>query len=108
MYMPTREQFKPPLSLQTLRDMQDQNRGNPVVKALLWEIRRLQATVIRAEQLVRTIDESGGHPHHMVLDCLRTQLGCEPCLEVKRQQRATDLLNKESEKDRYRHPSEKG
>jgi predicted ATPase len=43
--------FKPALSTDQLRAIQERNRGNDDVMTLLWEIKRLQSTVLRAEQL---------------------------------------------------------
>jgi hypothetical protein len=48
--------------------------------ALLWEIARLRATVLYADQLQRTIGSMSG-AQGLVLDALRARLADEPCVE---------------------------
>lgn len=49
------------------------------VIALLWEIKRLRALVLRADQLQRTC--GGQSCSTVVLNALRTELEGEPCIE---------------------------
>jgi hypothetical protein len=59
--------FKPPLSFEELKEIQDRNRDNADVRRLLWEIKRLHAVVSRANQLVRSI---GPDPHGTALQII--------------------------------------
>lgn len=85
--MPVVPRFKPPLTIEQLSEIQSRRRTDPDVMALLWEIHRLHSTVSRADQLMRTIDESGGVAHRMVADLMREDLKEEPCLLSSRQMR---------------------
>lgn len=71
--------FKPPLTRDQLTEIQQRNRDNSDVLALLWEIKRLRAVVLQADQLQRSI-ELGGGPG-MVLKALRATLKDEPCVK---------------------------
>jgi hypothetical protein len=71
---------KVPLTRAELHAIQERNRGAPDVIALLWEIARLRATVLYADQLQRTIGTAGG-AQGLVLEALRARLKDEPCVE---------------------------
>jgi hypothetical protein len=46
---------RPPLTRQQLQSIGERYRGNVDVRALLWEIHRLRAVELRADQLVRSL-----------------------------------------------------
>jgi hypothetical protein len=56
-----------------------QHSNSPDVRALLWEIHRLRAIVLRADQLQRVLGEMGG-AQGLVLNGLRAELEGEPCV----------------------------
>lgn len=97
--------FKPPLTLEQIKDIQNRHLDDPDVRALLWEIRRLHSIVARADQLAKSLPQSGGSIG-MIVRALNNQIANEPCLENSRR------LSAEMEADRkgasgYKHPSEK-
>lgn len=97
--------FKPPLTLQQIKEIQGRHPDDPDVRALLWEIRRLFSIVGRADQLVRSMPNQLG-PVGLIIGALREQIADEPSLEQSRQLRAEmDAENKDV--DGYKHPSEK-
>ena len=69
--------FKPALTAVQLNEIQARNHGSEDVFALLWEIKRLRAIVLRADQLQRGISSFGG-ASNLILDCLREELKSEP------------------------------
>lgn len=71
---------KPPLTRADLHAIQERNRQSPDVMALLWEIARLRATVLYADQLQRTIGLMSG-AQGLVLEALRARLANEPCVD---------------------------
>jgi hypothetical protein len=71
--------FKPPLTREHLVEIQERNKDNPDVFALLWEIKRLRTVVLQADQLQRSIEVGGGPG--MVLQALRETLQDEPCVK---------------------------
>jgi hypothetical protein len=71
---------KPSLTRADLHAIQERNRQSPDVMALLWEIARLRATVLYADQLQRTIGSMSG-AQGLVLDALRARLVDEPCVD---------------------------
>jgi hypothetical protein len=77
--------FKPPMTRDALKALQARNprvKGDPVsddLYAALWEIQRLRAVVLRADQLQRTLGEPGGGVG-MILGALRADLEHEPCV----------------------------
>jgi hypothetical protein len=71
--------FKPPLTELDLQAIQERNRDSPDVITLLWEIKRLRAIVLRADQLQRSIDGLGGGAG-MILNALRDELKGEPVI----------------------------
>jgi hypothetical protein len=53
--------------------------NSPDVRTLLWEIKRLRAIVLRADQLVRELGPLGGAAG-MMRDGLQAELEGEPCV----------------------------
>lgn len=96
--------FKPPLTLEQLKAIQDRNRDNPDVLALLWEIRRLFAIVARADQLADSLPNQMGSIG-MIVGALRKQIANEPSLEESR--RLSAEIAAERKGSGYKHPSEK-
>lgn len=72
--------FKPPLPTDELRAIQDRNQDSPDVRALLWEIKRMRATLLYADQLQRMLTTLPG-PQNAILDTLREKLKHEPCVK---------------------------
>ena len=71
--------FKPPLTRETLKDIQDRNPGSADVRALLWEVKRLRALALYVDQLQRMLGTLPG-PQGTVLESIREQLKDEPCV----------------------------
>jgi hypothetical protein len=71
--------FKPPLTRDQLVEIQERNKDSADVFMLLWEIKRLRAVVLQADQLQRSIEVGGGPG--MVLQALRNTLKDEPCVK---------------------------
>lgn len=72
--------FKKPLRTDQLRDIQERNRNSDDVRALLWEIKRMRATLLYADQLQRMLTTLPG-PQGAILDTLRDKLKDEPCVK---------------------------
>ena len=71
--------FKPPLTKETLIEIQDRNRESADVRILLWEVKRLRALALYVDQLQRMLGTLPG-PQGAVLDSIRDQLKDEPCV----------------------------
>ena len=71
---------KLPLTRADLHAIQERNRGAPDVMALPWEVARLRATVLYADQLQRTIGTVGG-AQGLMLEALRARLKDELCVD---------------------------
>jgi len=71
--------FKPPLTRDTLREIQDRNPDSADVRTLLWEVKRLRATLLYADQLQRMLSTLPG-PQGSILETLREKLKDEPCV----------------------------
>jgi hypothetical protein len=71
--------FKPPLTRDQLVQIQERNKDSADVFTLLWEIKRLRAVVLQADQLQRSIEVGGGPG--MVLQALRNTLKEERCVK---------------------------
>ncbi|HBI67801.1 MAG TPA: hypothetical protein DDZ22_01905 [Massilia sp.] len=71
--------FKPPLTREQLVEIQDRNPGSADVRALLWEVKRMRALVLYADQLQRMLGTLPG-PQGAILDTLREKLKGEPCV----------------------------
>jgi hypothetical protein len=72
--------LKPPLPTEQLRTIQERNRDSADVLALLWEIKRMRATLLYADQLQRMLTTLPG-PQGAILDTLRDKLKDEPCVK---------------------------
>jgi hypothetical protein len=72
--------FKPPLTTEQLRELQNRNRNSPDVISLLWEIKRMRASLLYADQLQRMLTTLPG-PQGSILDTLREKLKNEPCVK---------------------------
>lgn len=70
--------FKQPLTRADLAAIQARSQ-TPDARALLWEIARLRALVLRANQLQLSLGALAGGPR-IVLDALRAELEGEPCI----------------------------
>lgn len=82
--------FKPPLTRQQLIEIRDRNKGNKDVSALLWEIKRLHAIVLRADQLQRSLRNVGDAT--IILSTLREELEGDPII-AEDAARRKELLN---------------
>ncbi len=71
--------FKPPLTREKLQEIDARNPGNADVRALLWEIKRLRALVLRFDQVQKSITPGSGA--EMIVGILREELKGEPCIE---------------------------
>lgn len=71
--------FKDPLTRETLKEIQDRNPGSADVRTLLWEVKRLRATLLYADQLQRMLSTLPG-PQGSILETLREKLKDEPCV----------------------------
>ncbi len=71
--------FKPALTKDDLLAIQARSRNDPDVRALLWEVKRLRAMVLRADQLQRALGPLGGGPG-AILHAMRLDLQTEPCV----------------------------
>lgn len=72
--------FKEPLPTDQLREIQERNRDSADVRTLLWEIKRLRAVVLYADQLQRMLNTLPG-PQGAILGTLRDKLKDEPCVK---------------------------
>lgn len=68
--------FKPPLGKDELRDIQDRNPDSPDVRALLWEVKRLRALVLRSHDYFRQTASSS--TAIMLAEAMRRDLNAEP------------------------------
>jgi len=71
--------FKPPLTKETLIEIQARNLHSADVRALLWEVKRLRALALYVDQLQRMLGTLSG-PQGMLLESIREQLKNEPCV----------------------------
>ena len=69
--------FKPPLSYEELHAIGERNRANADVKALLWEIKRLHAVVLRMRQVV----QSNGQIPSFLVDTIREEIKDDPIVK---------------------------
>lgn len=80
--------FKPPLTVETLQAIQERNHGSEDVRTLLWEIKRLRAMLLRADQL-RDRFPKPGNCLDAVWEEFQRDLAAEPCVtelgEIKEQ-----------------------
>lgn len=82
--------LRPPLTFDELRAIRERS-DSPDVRALLWEIRRLQVIVLRADQLARSMPNVPGTAEGMIANALRAELVGEPCVEAAAAGRAEML-----------------
>ena len=73
--------FRPPLTTQQLHDIGVRRSATDVVP-LLWEIKRLRALVLRANQLQLHMRDRAG-AEGMILEVFREELKGEPVIEEK-------------------------
>lgn len=81
--------LRDPLTFEELRAIGKYCR-TPAVRALLWEIYRLQGLLERVEQLQSMMGDDGRHMDTMfsqVLSMLRQALDREPCIQHLRRER---------------------
>ncbi|MCK4120413.1 hypothetical protein ACI2UK_24415 [Ralstonia nicotianae] len=80
MTFPLRRRF-PALTRKRLRQIQLEHGHDPVVRRLLWEIKCLQAVIMRARQLEQSMGPSEGTTERgIALSCLREELAAESWL----------------------------
>jgi hypothetical protein len=72
--------FKDPLPTDCLREIQKRNLDSADVRALLWEIKRMRATLLYADHLQRMPTTLAG-PQGAILETLREKLRNEPCVK---------------------------
>lgn len=71
--------MRPPLTRENLIEIRDRNRGHEDVAALLWEIKRMRALLLRSHDYLRVAPTSS--TAQMVGDGLRRQLDDEPVVK---------------------------
>lgn len=89
-----KSRFYQPLTSKQLAEIQEKWKGSlawPVIKALLWEIFRLRARVLRLNQIVKSMKTSGSCPL-IIIDTAASELKDEPVV-LEREARTADLLN---------------
>lgn len=80
MTFPLRQRF-PALTRKRLREIRLQRGDDPVVRRLLWEIKCLQAVIMRARQLEQSLGPTERATERgIVLGCLREELAAEAWL----------------------------
>ena len=70
----------PSLTRAELHAIAEQSSPGSTEHRLLWEIRRLRAVALRADQLLRSIPEPGGGAR-MIYQQLRIELDAEACVQ---------------------------
>ncbi|WP_343728533.1 hypothetical protein [Duganella sp.] len=81
--------FRDPLTAEQLREI-GQRRDPADIISLLWEIKRLRATVLRADQVMRSV--RGGD---FITDVFRKELAEEPAVqEFNRLRLGADLADR--------------
>jgi hypothetical protein len=71
--------FKPPLTKEKLKEIQGRNLDSVDVRALCWEVARLRALLLRADQLQRSLGNLAGGPG-IVLSAFRNEIKDESCI----------------------------
>jgi hypothetical protein len=71
--------MRPALTKDQLSEIQKRRIDDPDVIALLWEIKRLRATVLEADTFVRHL-ETGSTMRDQMRGFLRATLDKEPCV----------------------------
>jgi hypothetical protein len=72
--------FRPPLGLEQLREIRARS-DSPDMRAVLWEVRRLQEIASTADQLDRSLGPRVGRSG-LIRASLRVQLDGQPCFVV--------------------------
>lgn len=83
--------FRPPLTTERLKQIQELHRDDPDVMELLWYILRLRRYVRRADQLVQSMRISTSTAEGLIADCLRSEINEEPFLHDWRKERESIL-----------------
>ncbi|MGI4812003.1 MAG: hypothetical protein ACRYG5_06685 [Janthinobacterium lividum] len=92
-YLPGIMRGNAPLTAAELAEIHDLH-DSPVVRKLLWEIHRLRATVLRANQVrIACGDTPPGIPH-VLWDVFVGELEREPCITDPRTPRQQALLDR--------------
>lgn len=84
--------FKPPITIQQLHDIQERNRDNPDVIALLWEIRRLHQIAVTAHAYASS-DSRFDQTRNMMADKLLNLTKHDPAV-VQHQEWVAGLLKR--------------
>lgn len=79
-----------------LRDLYQRCR-TPEMRAALWEIKRLQAIVIKANQLCRALTGTGPQEQELILLGLMHMLKDEPCIHEDPARSLADAMEYERE-----------
>lgn len=82
--------FRNPLSAEQLRAIRERQPWNPDVIALLWEIKRLRATVLRLHQVSGDLKRPASLMGQ-IYDDLLAGLAVEPCV-IEHDQMTAELL----------------
>lgn len=82
--------FKAPLTTEQLRAIRERQPWNPDVIALLWEIKRLRATLLRLHQVSGDLKRPASLMGE-IYDDLLAGLAVEPCV-IERDQMTAELL----------------
>lgn len=71
--------MKPPLTREQLIEIRDRNRGHADVAALLWEVKRMRALLLRSHDYLRVTPTSS--TAQMIAEGLRRDLDDEPIVK---------------------------
>ena len=82
--------FKAPLTTEQLRAIRERQPWNPDVIALLWEIKRLRATLLRLHQVSGDLKRPASLMGE-IYDDLLAGVAVEPCV-IKRDRDTAELL----------------
>lgn len=83
--------FRDPLTLEQLREIRERQPWNPDVIALLWEIKRMRAMLLRLRQVSNDLKRPTGIIAD-IYDDLMQQLKVEPCV-VERDKWVAEVLD---------------
>lgn len=79
--------FPPALTRAELHALARQSTPGSVERRLLWEIKRLQAVALRADQLLRSLGPAGGAARGIAV-ALQAELDAEACVREDREMRS--------------------
>ena len=85
--------FRQPLSKSQLKEIQARRKGDPDIKALLWEIRLLHSHILRAHQLSLSLTGVTGGAG-IILNAMREELAEHPVIQ-ERDASMAELLKKD-------------